>query len=147
VFEVESLNQRIREELSIQWSLAALVSAFGSLALGAGDGRVVRRDGLRRRPENPRDRFAHGSGRWTRRLTALIVGQSMKLVLGGVAAGSALRAGVVENSRKRPLWPHPSDPATYASVSLLLALVSLVAAYIPARRAARVGPMTALRQE
>jgi len=147
VFEVESLNQRIREELSIQWSLAALVSAFGSLALALAMvglygvmayvvGQRTREIGLR---------MALGAGRGD--VTALIVGQSMKLVLGGVAAG-VLCALALSRILESVLYGlTPSDPATYASVSLLLALVSLVAAYIPARRAARVGPMTALRQE
>jgi putative ABC transport system permease protein len=46
------------------------------------------------------------------------------------------------------LWGiEPTDPATFAAVSLLLAAVALMACFVPARRAIRVDPTEALRTE
>jgi putative ABC transport system permease protein len=77
----------------------------------------------------------------------LIVRQAMLLVAAGVAAGTGL-ALLLSRTISRMLFSvTPTDPATFASVAALLALVALCASYLPARRATRVDPIVALRSE
>jgi putative ABC transport system permease protein len=77
----------------------------------------------------------------------MVVGQGMLLVIIGVACG-LIGAFLVTRVMASLLFNvSTTDPITFAGISLLLALVALLACYIPARRATRVDPMTALRYE
>jgi putative ABC transport system permease protein len=69
------------------------------------------------------------------------------LVGGGVVLGSLAALGVTRFLSSLLVGVAPWDPVTYASVDALLILVALVACYLPARRATRVDPSTALRYE
>ena len=78
----------------------------------------------------------------------LVILEGLRLVLAGVAVGlvgSLLLGRAVEAE----LWPgvKPYDPVTLASTVLLLLATGVLACWIPARRAARVDPMVALRYE
>ncbi len=77
----------------------------------------------------------------------LVVGESMRLALAGVAIGvlAALAVTRLMSSLLFDVTPH--DPLTYAAVSVVLAGVALLAGWLPARRAARIDPLAALRQE
>ena len=77
----------------------------------------------------------------------LVVGQGMRLTLAGIAAGLVL-AGLVSQILKGMLFEVNSlDPITFVTVLAILALTSLAAAFLPARRATKVDPMVALRYE
>ena len=77
----------------------------------------------------------------------LVLSQGMKLTLAGVAIG--LGASLVMTRLMGSLLFNmsPTDPVTLSAVALILALVALVACYLPARRAARVDPMIALKHD
>jgi putative ABC transport system permease protein len=77
----------------------------------------------------------------------LVVGRGMAAALLGIAAGFALTAGLVRYVSGLLYEVTPADPATYAAVTGLLLGVSLLACYIPARRASQVDPIVALRCE
>lgn len=77
----------------------------------------------------------------------LVVGQGIALAVAGTLAGIGV-GFVVTRFLQRLLYDvRPGDPFTFAGAAILLALVALVACYIPARRAMRVDPMVALRYE
>jgi ABC-type antimicrobial peptide transport system permease subunit len=71
------------------------------------------------------------------------------VALAGVAVGCGIVVGLVITRFMGSLLfgISPSDPVTFASASVLLLLVALLASYLPARRATRVDPMVALRAE
>jgi putative ABC transport system permease protein len=70
-----------------------------------------------------------------------------RLVLVGLAIGVAVSLASTRLLRSQLFGVQPADPLSYAAVAILLGLVALLACYIPARRAANVDPLVALRQE
>jgi predicted permease len=77
----------------------------------------------------------------------LVLRQGLVYVALGLALGLAGAFAATRLLRSLLFEVKPTDPATYAAVAGLLAVVALAASYLPARRATRVDPVTALRQE
>jgi putative ABC transport system permease protein len=77
----------------------------------------------------------------------LVVGHGALLAGAGIVIGLLAGVAVTRTMAALLFEVQPHDPLTFGAVALMLALVTLLAAYIPARRAARVDPMVALRHE
>ena len=80
-------------------------------------------------------------------IRALVVRQALIIVCAGVAIGLAGALTIARLMRSLLFGIGAADPLTFASIPVLLAGVALVASYLPARRAARIDPMLALRHE
>lgn len=77
----------------------------------------------------------------------MIIWQSLVLTLVGIAVGSATALGVTRVLRNLLYQVSPVDPLAFIVVTVLLAGVTLVASYFPARRATRIDPLLALRSD
>ena len=77
----------------------------------------------------------------------MVVSQGMRLALAGVAIGVAAALGLTRLLATFLFGVKPRDLVVFIAVPLTLALVSLIAVWLPARRAAKVDPAIALRTE
>jgi putative ABC transport system permease protein len=77
----------------------------------------------------------------------LFMTQGLRMVLIGIAAGMAASFALMRLMAKLLYGVSPADPITFSGVAVLLCAIACAAIYVPARRAARVDPMVALRYE
>jgi len=147
VFGVRTQSQTIDRLLFNERLVARLSSLFGLLAL------VLTCIGLygllsyevARRTREIGIRAALGAQR--RDVLSMVVGQGLLLVFSGVLVGTVTAFGATRYLQSLLFGIRPTDPITFVTVCVTLAVVALVACYIPARRAMRVDPMVALRHE
>jgi predicted permease len=147
LFEVRTQTQQIEQALYQERLMSRLSSFFALLALTlacVGLYGLLSYD-VARRTRELGIRTALGAQRGD--LMRLVVRQGLLLVLVGGAVGIGAAIGLTRLMASMLFNVHPSDPVTFASVAILLLLVALAACYIPARRAASIHPMQALRSE
>lgn len=147
LFHVRTLAESLDGQLSDRRQGTLLIAVFGALALllaAVGLYGVVAY-AVAGRTREIGVRMALGAAR--RDVVALFVGRGARLAIIGVGAGLVLSAGLTRLLVGMLFGVSPTDAATFAGVALLLMAVAMLASWIPARRAARISPMEALRNE
>jgi predicted permease len=146
MFEVRTLDDRIDEAMLQQRQFARLAALFGLVALALcciGIYGLLSHAVLRRTREFG-IRQALGA---TRRSLTMLIMRELRLVLAGVALGAGLSLLATRWISNLLFGLEPGDPLSVGIAGALLLAVSALAAWIPARRAARVDPLVALRFE
>jgi predicted permease len=143
----QTLEEYSAAAVFVQRAVTWLLGAFGCIALvlaAMGIYGVVAY-GVAQRTREMGIRTALGAGR--REIVTLVVGQGARIAAAGLVVGVAAALGVAQLLRSQLLGVSPNDPWTFGAIALLLWGVALAATYLPARRAARVDPLVALRSE
>jgi predicted permease len=150
VYDVRTMQQIVWDSMLSQRLPMVLLAVFATLALllaSVGIYGVISYS-VTQRVQEIGVRMALGAEK--RQIVQMVIGQGLRMAVAGltIGAGAALILTRLLLSFSRLLYGiGPSDPVTFATVSLVLTAVAVLACYVPARRAARVDPMVALRYE
>lgn len=146
-FDIQTMAQRIADTIWQQRVSGTVFTLFAFLALvlaGVGIYGVISYS-VSQRTREIGIRLALGAQ--TGDVMKMVLGEAMQMTLIGGAVG-LVAAFILSRLIANLLYGiSASDPLTFFSVALLLAMIALVASYVPARRAARTDPMIALRYE
>jgi putative ABC transport system permease protein len=147
VARVQWLDSLLDDHLAPRRLSMLLVAGFGAVALGLallGIYGVINYAVTQRVPEIG-VRIALGAEPGT--IHRMVLGDGLKLALPGMAAGTLMALAAARFSRSLLFQVSPADPATFGAVIALVLAVATLACYVPARRASRVDPLTAIRAE
>jgi macrolide transport system ATP-binding/permease protein len=147
VAELRTEEDQIRNSLGVERLFAGLVGSFGALAalLAAIGLYGVLAYTVAHRTAEIGIRIALGASRGNMRW--LVLRESLATVALGILVGAPAALALSKLVRSMLYGVTPTDRASFASALLLMIAVTAIAAWVPARRAARVDPMVALRYE
>jgi putative ABC transport system permease protein len=147
VFAIRTMEEYLERTLTSKRLMMVLLAVFAAVALtlaAVGIYGVMAYAVAQRTPEIG---IRMALGAHPRDVLRLVVGQGMLLIICGVALGLAAAYWLTRLMETWLFGVSPTDSVTFAGVALLLGAVALLAIWIPARRAARVDPLVALRYE
>jgi len=147
LFDIRTIAEHLETAVFIQRMVASLLTAFGALALilaTIGLYGVIAALAAQRTPEIGM-RMALGASRGD--IISLILRQGLGMTLAGIGVGLAGALGLTRLYKSLLVGVSSTDIVSFAATTLLLVLVALAACYLPARRAARIDPLQALRNE
>ena len=150
VYDVQTMQQIASDSMASQRLPMILLGGFAVLALllaSVGIYGVISYS-VSLRVQEIGIRMALGAER--RDVFRMIIGQGLRLALAGLligAVGALLLARLLSSFSRLLYGVRTSDPLTFMAVSLVLVGVSILACYLPARRASRIDPMVAFRCE
>jgi len=147
VFRPQTMNEAIAQSLAERRFAAILLDSFAVLAL------LLASIGLYgvisylvgQRTQELGIRIALGAQR--KDVLSLVLADGIKMTLAGVGVGLLASLGLTRLLTKMVYGVSTTDPVTFAVIAALLIFVALLACLIPARRATKVDPLTALRYE
>jgi len=147
VFDARSFGAILRERIDKQRGISALFASFGGLALVLASLGLygVMAYAVVRRTHEIGVRLALGAT--PRQLTNLIAADGLRLTMTGVMVGGLLSLPLARALGALIFGVQIADLATFAATCALLVAVAMIAALLPARRAARLDPIAALRTE
>ena len=147
IFQVMTMEQRMAESYAPRRFQAWLFGIFGALALAIATVGIygVISYAVSQRTHEIGIRMALGAQ--ASDVLRMVIWRGMSLTLVGVAIGLAVALALTRVIKSLLFNVSPTDPATFAIIALLLVSVALIASYVPARRAAKVDPLQALRHE
>jgi len=147
VYDVKTLAQRVNEAVAVSRSLMLLFAAFALLALVLGAVGIygIVSYSVTQRTHEIGIRMALGAR--AANVLSLIMKNGLTLVLTGIAIGMAGAMALTRFLATLLFGVTPTDSVTFVVVSVVFFVIAMIASLIPAVRATRVDPLTALRYE
>jgi putative ABC transport system permease protein len=147
VTEMQTMDTTVEQAQAATRFHLLLIGAFAAVAalLAGGGLHGILSSVVRRRTAEIGVRMALGASPVG--IFRLVIGQGLVLSAAGVAIGLAASAALTRAMASMLVGIRATDPATFAAVTLFFLAVAAVACWLPARRAARLDPVAALREE